>query len=69
MKLQFFAGTIWGTTEILQGGRVSARKTALPSSHYVSILELVLMPRLILMGQKAYEANRHLTEMMIQEEW
>lgn len=48
---------------------MSARKAALPSSHYISILELVLMPHLILMGQKAYEANRHLIEMMIQEEW
>lgn len=29
MKLQFFIGTIWGVTEMLQGGGVYARKTAL----------------------------------------
>lgn len=37
MKVQFFTGTIWGETEILQGERGSAGKTALPSPRYISI--------------------------------
>lgn len=49
MKLQFFIGTIWGVTEILQGGGYMPENRI--TLYYIS-LDFVLMSHLILKGQR-----------------
>lgn len=65
MKLQFFIGTIWGVTQILQGGGVYATKTALLSIYFSS--RLCLNVTSDSEGAKTYESKRHSIEMVIQE--